>query len=498
MNRNKRLHPLTMLYQLWSSLTTLLVIGLYLFIIKRSADSMLIYFGRISFIIICGLTILFIVWKWLTYSYRVDNHAFYLTKGVLSKSQQSIPFSNIQQTSRYTSLFHKLFHVTSIKFETGINSDTDFIRFDVITHKEAAQLEKLIKQSDAPTNIKIQDNNKVLDKTESLEKPKKNQHIHFKSTSKDIFRASYSSLSFIIVIPLIFSIYTKLVDILDLNVNLDIVLDIVFQSRGMMLLSIFILLGICIIFGWLRTIIKYGKYQISSDRHYIYIKRGIVEEVTFSIAKERVQSIEIKQSPLQRLLKQAKVNLISSGTNRHEGNKQVNTLYPFLSEEKVDTLLAEIMSNFSISKTMNKLPKTSCWLQIFKMSWIGIISSLVLFFIKPNFYGINWWMMSIILFILIITRGTLNYHHSRYTINKEFIQIKKGALFTTTQISMRSKIMEVTVKENIFQQKLGLSSVQTVIQTKPVQITCLHDVPISFTNKFLQWYSNRYDDVKIE
>lgn len=61
----------------------------------------------------------------------------------------------------------------------------------------------------------------------------------------------------------------------------------IMSSGWMMTIIIIVLVIISATFGIVRTFLKYGKYQISSDHDRIYITKGVIEETTFSISKEK-------------------------------------------------------------------------------------------------------------------------------------------------------------------------------------------------------------------
>lgn len=79
-------------------------------------------------------------------------------------------------------------------------------------------------------------------------------------------------------------------------------------------LMILVLLIISIALGIVRTFVKYGNFQITSDAKRIYISKGMMEQTSFSILKERVQAVKITQSPMKRLLGLAEVELTTAGS----------------------------------------------------------------------------------------------------------------------------------------------------------------------------------------
>ena len=111
-----------------------------------------------------------------------------------------------------------------------------------------------------------------------------------------------------------------------------------------------------------EAFLKYGNYQISSDHDRIYITKGLIDETAFSIAKEKVQAIEIKQSFMKRLLGLAEVKLTSAGgLSSGEDTLEINSLYPFLPVKRAYEMVSEILPSYEISQKMSPLPIKSFW-----------------------------------------------------------------------------------------------------------------------------------------
>lgn len=82
----------------------------------------------------------------------------------------------------------------------------------------------------------------------------------------------------------------------------------------------------------IKTYIKYGNYRIYSDDDRIYISRGVLDEVSFSISKEKVQAVEITQTLMKRILRIAEVKLTSAGQTGGGGgdsSMETSSLFPF-------------------------------------------------------------------------------------------------------------------------------------------------------------------------
>ncbi|MBO1513576.1 PH domain-containing protein [Metabacillus bambusae] len=485
----KRYHPLLMLFDLSKLVKSSIFFAVFLFVIKAGYKSNFITYGRIIFIFAVGITLISIILKWFTHKYELDDQSFHLYKGIFRKSERTIPFSKIQNVKRHASLFHRIFNVTSISFETGMTGEVATVKFEVISLIEADRME-------AHSTSAVRDELATIPTN-----PKPNRTIHFKPTRKEILEASFTSLSFLFLIPLIGSFYFKMNEIFHVEEEAEGILSKLLSSWWMVTILIIVVVFTSAMFGIARTFFKYGKYEISSDQDRIYITKGVIEETAFSISKEKVQAIEIKQSIMKRLLGLAEVKLTSAGSlSSGEELLEINSLYPFLPIKRAYGIISEILPAYEVTEKMNRLPRTSLWVRMFKPSWLGLVVSGVLFYFKPTVLSVEqaWWILSVGLFIIIYVLRLLDFLNTLYILNENFIQIKKGSWTTSLFISKRDKVIEVKVSRNIFQKLLGLATIGTINRAKPIQHAGVDDVPLVLADSFYKWYMGRRNEIEIE
>ena len=497
MNQTKRYNPLIIIFDLWSLIKNSFFFVIFLFVLKYGSESAFIKYGRIAFFIFFGITIISIILKWFTHKYKLDDVSFHMYKGLLNKSEQTIPFSKIQNVQRRTSFLHRLLGVTSITFETGISQADTSVKFEALSRKEADEIEEWASNSthSGPGDIDI------IPAEEHQVAPNLARTIHFIPTKKDILKASFTSLSFLVLIPILLSIYFKATEIFKVEDKVEGFFASLMSTWWIVTIIVIVLVLVSISVGILRTFLKYGKYEISSDDSRVYIAKGVLDESTFSILKNRVQAIEIIQSPMKRLLGLAEVKLISAGgVSFGEDALETNSLYPFLPVKRAYEMIQEVLPSYEVTKTMQKLSKKSFWIRMLKPSWFWIIVTVALFYFKPPIFKIDqaWWMVSAGLLLLIAILRLLDYYNTRYILNGKFIQFKTGSLETSVFVSKRNKIVEVNVSRTKLQKLLGLASIGTINHAKPFHHAGVNDIPIEMANTFYTWYSCRVDDVELE
>ncbi|EIM06003.1 membrane-flanked domain-containing protein [Planococcus antarcticus DSM 14505] len=503
----RRHHPATVLFKIGKLLRNSIFIILVLFVFQANNSSTLFVYGRYAFLLFFLWSLVSAVLNWLTTTYALDDQRFYLRRGIFNKTDQSIPFSKVQNINRHTSFSHRLLGLTSISFETGIAGEDSSVKFEVTTKKEVLRLESAVqehKESLVTEQLTSEDDTGATPATEheqATQKQLEEHIIHFQPTRRDLLKASMTSFSFLLLVPLLASLYYNVSEFVSLEERLDGIGASLLASPWMIAIVAILIILASFLFGILHSFIKYGKYEISSDSQRVYIKKGVLSHASFSIAKERVQAIEITQSFTKRILGLAEVKLISAGS-LSLGSEELNisSLYPFLPKKKAYAIVSELLPGYRIQEDMQRLPRRALWVRMLKPSWLWLIATALLFYFQPKFLGIDntWWIASSVLLLLILASRILDFLHTRYCLHDELIQLKNGGFTSTLFVTKREKIIEVEIKQNRIQRAFGLSSLQTVTRARPIHTSYLEDIPDSLASTFRHWYRERSKEVKLD
>ncbi|MCA1024503.1 PH domain-containing protein [Cytobacillus kochii] len=490
----RRYSRLTIAFHIWGVLKFFFFAFLYLFIFNREADW--IGYGRIIAAILLILSIIFVIFKWLTTTYKIDEVAFYLREGFFTKHKRTIPFSKVQNVNRHTTFLHKLIGKTSLKFETGMSGDGGTIKFEVLSKEEADHLEDWIEKS--TRNIKVSEGEE-----EKVEEYIEDRKLHFAASKKDIIKASMTSLSFLLLIPALGSLFFMINDFINVEKEAEGAIHFILSAWWLTALVVIFLVVASTIFGMIKTYIKYGNYRIYSDVDRIYISRGVLDEVSFSISKEKVQAVEITQTLMKRILRIAEVKLTSAGQTGGGGgdsSMETSSLFPFLPQKDAFRLISEILPDYEVEEEMHKLPKNALFARLLKPSWLWMIATALLYYFQPNVLNMNmpWWLFSLLLLILVVLLRVLDYYNSRYVLNERFIQLKTGSLATTLFLTRRDKVIEIEMNRGPLEKLLGIAKITTINRAQPVRHTHMYGVPESFRLAFYQWYKKRGSEIEFK
>lgn len=495
----QRHHPALILFKIGRLIRNSIFVFLVLFVFQADNPSPFFVYGRYVFLLFFLWSLVYAILTWLTTTYALEEQRFYMRRGVFSKTEQSIPFSKVQNINRHTSFPHRLLGLTSIRFETGIAGEDASVKFEVTTKNEALRLEMAVQEQKEPQAAEEID--VIPDTVQITRKSPEDRIIHFQPTRRDLLKASMTSFSFLLLVPLLASLYYNVSDFFELEERLNGVAANILGSPWMIALMVFLIFLASFGFGICHSFMKYGKYEISSDTQRVYIKKGMLSEASFSIAKDRVQAIEIKQSFTKRILGLAEVKLISAGSlSMGSEELSISSLYPFLPKARAHALVTELLPGYRIQEDMQRLPHRSLGIRLLKPSWLWWIATAILIYFRPQFLGIEgtWWMASSLLLVFVLTSRVLDFLHTRYCLNAELIQLKNGGFTSTLFVTKREKIVEVEITQNRIQRMLGLSSFQTVTRARPIHTSYLKDVPESLTGTFHHWYRSRTKEVELD
>lgn len=502
-----RYHPLSIIFRLFNLVKNSLFIAIILFVLKKNSEFWLVEYGRYAFLLAILWQIGYIIIAWFVETYEWKDRTFQLHKGVFVKHTSSIPFSRIQNVTRKTTLFHKVFRLTSLTFETAMDGEDDAIHFEVLSKKQASSLINLVKPGESKISDKVNEDIDVIeeaeqknDETEQKHVHKSNRTIHFTPRRRDLWKASYTSLSFLAILPFVLGGYDYLQPFLPGANEVEGLFQGLLANAWVFVGVILLAVIVAIIFGMVRTFIRYGKYEISSNNTHIYIDRGVLNESYFSIEKRKVQGLEINQTWIKRIFGLAEVKLISTANpNQDDSSVNVNSLYPFLPIEKAYQLIEELLPSYQLGMELERLPRKSLWLKLFRLSWLWILATIGLWYFKPNIFQIDqaWWIASIGLLSLIVVHRILDFMHTRYAVSADQVQWWHGGLTSRMFVTKRKNVIEMSYSQTRLQRYFQVASVTTINRSIPAHIEQIKDIPLDYALAIKDWYTKRQEEVRV-
>lgn len=486
----KRQHPLWIILKIGSSIREVIIPIIYFFVINMRSDSTFVKYGSIALIIYMIYRIITILLEWKNSTYLFTDKNLELITGRLISNKRYITLNRIQSVQQHTSFLHRLFNLTSLIITTGTTGDNATVKLEMIKKDEAEQIQlQLNEQTLTKDDIQAENETTVRSHPTRTE--------HYKMSFKEIVIISVTSLYFLASIPIVLSIYFKIVEFFSLDVYTNQLF--LFLKQSFILIGIVIIIAIIVLtlIGIIITYIRYGHYTVSSNYDYIYITRGIFTKTSFSIPKDKVNGISIKKGFIRRMFNIVEVELVIVGDLLDENELKTNILFPFISEHRARHLLPEILPTFNINETMNRLPSEALFLILIRPSYFLVFITVLVLFFWPEY-----WFIPLALLLLIIGSRVLEYKRTSYNVINNDIQIQTGSFSTTLFITRREKIDQFTIDQSFIQQRLGIASISITTRGQPIYNVQLLNIPTEQASLYCHWYVKQFtykeDDLQLK
>ncbi|BCB06060.1 PH domain-containing protein [Bacillus sp. KH172YL63] len=464
----KRYPPAYILVELVTTIKNLAGLYLLLFILKANSTAGWVIWGRNALLVITAGAVLFIFIKWFFNRYELGTSSIIFTEGVFVKKQKTVPWQRIHSHSSNTTFVHRWFKLTSLSMETGTSGDNATYEFPVITEDEKARILAHLAQKQDLTELK------------EVTMPKRK--IHFQTTRKDLVKASFTSLSFLAIFPLLSAVYFNLADFFSVEKSAQSVWHYLLEHIWMMAVLFIAAMSLSVLIGFVKTSIKYGNYVISDDNERIYIEKGIGNEVRFSIPKNKVQAVKVEQSIIKRVLGLVSIKLISAGSTGEE----VSSFYPFMPKKEAYNMLHTILPQYPIKEEMIRFPLKVLWLKLMQPYYLTIAATACLWMFK-----LEWMWMGVLIFVLSIVLRFLDYWFTSYSRHGLTVQIRKGGWLNETFITHRTRIQQMTVKHSWLQRKFGVATITFSNRANPDHESLLHGVSNHEASELYNWYHKK-------
>lgn len=294
-----------------------------------------------------------------------------------------------------------------------------------------------------------------------------------------------------------------------------------------------IIIGISL-FAWaiglLSTLLSYGKFRARRRGSRIEVERGLLTRISSGIDIDRVQSIEVRQSFIRRIIGYCEISLgrVNAANEQNKGNNNSSVqakglvIHPFVKIDRVDEILeglAPELAGRPKRSDCKPLPKaalrravlrrcvwynfalwaTACigvtWTVLHVLAHTGGIQfndSVSLDQYSQFMVGSLAAVIALCAFITVLNgiSAVLWARHSGYEWNRRYLLLHNDGLTTAECIIPRQKIQSGNTRSNPFQRRLSLVTLQATTAAGPSSTTVqLLDIPNEEGAAYLDWLS---------
>lgn len=287
------------------------------------------------------------------------------------------------------------------------------------------------------------------------------------------------------------------------------------------------------VLGLLAVLFSYGNFRARRRGSRIEVERGLLARSFSGIDIARVQSIEVRQSFIRRIIGYCELSLgridtaaenNSKGNDNSKMNSKGLVIHPFVKLDRVDEIidgLAPELADRPHRADCTPLPKPAMrravlrrclwynwalWVVVFIGVCWAIIGALVAagdirFASGASYAQYDRFMVGSLIIVVVLcavitvaqcVSAVLWARHSGYAWNKSYLLLYNDGLATAQSIVPRQKIQAGAIRSNPFQRRLSLATLQAVTAAGTRStVARLIDVPVDACADYLDWIKPR-------
>jgi uncharacterized membrane protein YdbT with pleckstrin-like domain len=267
--------------------------------------------------------------------------------------------------------------------------------------------------------------------------------------------------------------------------SVNTMLETFFSSGPILILILLALIALLIgatIMAIIRSIITFFGFRLSADSDKIHIEFGLLTKKKFTLPKEKINGIALKQNMLMRIFDryQMEIMVIGYGDKSDQQVKQQPILFPIASKSKIKEIVETLLPDFEgeyYSEEKGKpeagtSPKALRYFFInpgFFITTILFIESLITIFFEMPLYineimSINaWWIfvpLTTLIEIAVVASIYLQYRNTRIHPTPKNITVISGGYHRKISVIKTSSVESITAIASKWKRRRGFASIR--------------------------------------
>lgn len=214
------------------------------------------------------------------------------------------------------------------------------------------------------------------------------------------------------------------------------------------------------------TAVRYYGYTVKDRRDALLVDFGLFTKKHYTLTKEKISGITIKQSVLMRIFGYCTVEVFIIGYGDTDGKeKESSLLHPIAKLSQVNTILEEILPDMSFEREYHKSEKGTLHYYFFTPRVFFVIGAIIATSVILISSGMNIWIPAAIgifaaLIIVTIISVYLEYLNAGIYANEKVVSICNGILAKQMIFVKTGNIESVSEITNHLKKKKGYTSIK--------------------------------------
>jgi putative membrane protein len=387
------------------------------------------------------------VLSWRATTYRVSGGAFHLKRGVLQKSERSLPLERIQSVNTVQGVVQRLFGVVEVRVEAAGGGEEPEISLPALSRNDARTLREELTQR-----------RRASEETgEDIQEP--SPTVLRRLSIRDLLVAGMTSGQ----IGIAASVVVGASQTVDQMLPRDLAERFSEALLPRTISAILLLVLAFVVFAWmlaiLGTVLAHTGFTLSrsADGKYLHIKRGLLSRYETTVPLARIQAVKVVEGILRQPFGLAAVRVESAGFAEERGVSTI--LFPLLPRKEAEEFVRTVAPSFAAPlEDLKPLPARARRRYAFRGALpVLLICALVVIFLFP-------WGLSVLLFALpAALYGLLRHRAAGHGLDGDRLVLRFRRLARTTVVASRSRLQSRGYSVSPFQRRIGLATLEVEV-----------------------------------
>jgi putative membrane protein len=388
------------------------------------------------------------VLSWRATTYRVSGGAFHLKRGVLQKSERSLPLERIQSVNTVQGIVQRLFGVVEVRVEAAGGGEEPEISLPALSRNDARTLrEELTRTRRASGEV-----GEVLQEEPS-------PTVLRRLSVRNLLVAGMTSGQIGIAASVVLGVSQTVDQLLPRDLAERF-------SEALLPRTVYAILLLVLafaLFAWmlaiLGTVLAHAGFTLSrsADGKYLHIKRGLISRYETTVPLARIQAVKVVEGSLRQPFGLAAVRVESAGFAEERGVSTI--LFPLLPRKEVEEFVRATAPSFVAPlQDLKPLPARARRRYAFRATLpVLLVSALAGIFFFP-------WGLSVLLLALpAALYGLLRHRAAGYSLDGDRLVLRFRRLARTTVVASRSRLQSRGYSVSPFQRRLELATLKVEV-----------------------------------
>lgn len=398
----------------------------------------------LAFVLLALLSAVWGVLSWRATTYRVSGGAFHLKRGVLQKSERSLPLEHVQSVNTVQGIVQRLFGVVELRLEAAGGAGEPEVSLAALSRASAESLKEELTRA-----------RKTVDEAgDVVDEP--SPKVLRRLSVGELLVAGLTSGQIGVAVSVVAGGSQILDDILpgDLAERLsEAVLPRTVFAALLLVLFVALFAWVLAIFG---TVLAHSGFTLSrsADGKYLHIKRGLLNRYETTVPIARIQAVRLVEGALRQPFGLAALRVESAGFGTEEGVSTV--LFPLLRRSEAEDFLFAAAPLFAAPlRSLEPLPARARRRYAFRSSVPALVLAATLaVFVFP------WGLLALLLVPLAALYGLFLHRAAGYALSEDRIVLRTRRLARTTVVAPRGRLQSRGYSVSPFQKRKNLATLE--------------------------------------